>query len=119
LRRLGRREEAYAQFRETIRLNRNDALAHYNLAAISLEQKNFPDAELHFMETISHNPRDTQALIGLARSQAAQAKTSAAIESYQRALSLRPDSVEARRELERLGSIKREPEATSPDQPAP
>jgi Flp pilus assembly protein TadD len=64
---MGRTEDAEAEYREALRINPDDAEAHYNLGNLLKETGRTEDAEAEYREAIRINPdyAETHANLGI------------------------------------------------------
>jgi tetratricopeptide (TPR) repeat protein len=110
----GRSSDAIGQYEQALRLDPDDAEAHYNLA---IELAKLPgrlsDAVAHYEQTLRIDPDYADAHINLGVIFAATDRSADAIEQYSEALRARPDSAEAHNDLgiELAKSSDRLPEA--------
>jgi tetratricopeptide (TPR) repeat protein len=56
LKELNRYEEAEKEYKEALRINPDDALAHYNLGVLLYELKRYDEAEKEYREALRINP---------------------------------------------------------------
>ena len=105
-------DDAIAEFRESLRLNRESAPTHYNLAfALSVRGKR-EDAIAELEEAIRIDPDYAQAHNNLGAMLQVRGNTADALAHFERAVALRPDNVEARANLgQLLSNLGRQAEA--------
>ena len=102
----GLTDEAIAQYRESLRLNRGSAPTHYNLGfALSVRGRR-GEAIAEFQEALRIDPDYAQAHNNLGALLQLDGQPDAALEHYRRAAAIRPDNVEARANLGQLLSIR-------------
>jgi tetratricopeptide (TPR) repeat protein len=98
----GRLDEAIAEFRESLRLNRESAPTHYNLGFALTARGRRDEAIAAFEEALRLDPGYAQAHNNLGALLQLGGRADAALEHYRRAAALRPDNVEARTNLGQL-----------------
>ena len=102
----GQLDEAIAEFRESLRLNRESAPTQYNLAFALSARGRRDEAIAALQEALRIDPDYAQAHNNLGALLQIRGQPDAAIEHYRRAVALRPDNVEAHANLGQLLSIR-------------
>ena len=105
----GQLDEAIAEFRESLRLNRESAPTHYNLGFALSARGRRDEAITAFEEALRIDPGYAQAHNNLGALLQLAGQPDAALEHYRRAAALRPDNVEARTNLGQLLSNRGRP----------
>ena len=80
-----------ALFEHALVLNPGNAVAHYNLAAVCVEDGRFDEAEAHYREVLSIRPDYRGAHYGLGTTLRRRGKFEEAIVEFRRALAIAPD----------------------------
>ena len=88
--RLQKREEALAEFQRVVKEAPQNALAHANIAALMMQQRNLPKAITHLQLTLKANPNMTAAKLQLAHLLRAEGRTKEAIVHYEEILERQP-----------------------------
>ncbi|MCU1384603.1 MAG: Tetratricopeptide 2 repeat protein [Acidobacteria bacterium] len=110
----GRLDEAIAEFRESLRLNRESAPTQYNLGFALSARGRRDEAIAAFQEALRIDPDYAQAHNNLGALLQLGGQADAALEHFRRATILRPDNVEAHANLGQLLSNRgRLPEAAA------
>lgn len=91
----GQYKEALKLYRKVLSLDRNVAVAYYNIANILALESKFNSAERHYKEALKYKPNFPEALNNLGNVLKEQGKLSDAFMSYQEAIKLRGDYFEA------------------------
>jgi tetratricopeptide (TPR) repeat protein/cytochrome c551/c552 len=102
----GELDEAIAEYRESLRLNRESAPTHYNLGYALSARGRRDEALAEFEEALRIDPDYAQAHNNLGALQQIAGRAEAALEHYRRATMLRPDNVESRANFGQLLSIR-------------
>ena len=92
-------DQAIGEFREAVRLDSSNGQAHYNLAGLLLEGRQYEDAIGEFRAALRLMPNSDDAHDSLGIALASQGKLDEAIGEFQQALAVEPSSAEARRNL--------------------
>lgn len=87
--RLGRSEEALADYRKALALDPDCASAHINLAVLSVQSGDFAAAESHYRKALAGRPT-AQTYNGLGYALAQQGRSGEAIAEYRRAIDVDP-----------------------------
>ena len=98
----GQLDEAIAEFRESLRLNRDSAPTHYNLGFALSARGRRDEAIAAFQEALRLDPDYAQAHNNLGALLQVAGQPDAALDHYARAAALRPDNVEAHTNLAQL-----------------
>ena len=98
----GQLDEAIAEFRESLRLNRESAPTQYNLGFALSARGRRDEAMAAFQEALRIDPDYAQAHNNLGALLQLSGQPDAALDHYRRAAALRPDNVEARTNLAQL-----------------
>src|SRR4051812_17100953 len=98
----GQLDEAIAEFRESLRLNRDSAPTQYNLGFALSARGRRDEAIAAFEEALRIDPDYAQAHNNLGALLQLAGQSDAALEHYRRAAALRPDNVEAHTNLGQL-----------------
>ena len=98
----GQLDEAIAEFRESLRLNRESAPTHYNLGFALSARGRRDEAIAAFQEALRIDPDYAQAHNNLGALLQISGQPEAALEHYRRAVALRPDNVESHTNLGQL-----------------
>jgi tetratricopeptide (TPR) repeat protein len=110
---LGRASDAAAEFSQAIRLQPDNADAHYNLG-IALEQADrVQEAVGEFKETIRLRPDDADAHFNLGIALATLGQIDKSVAEFSEALRIRPDFPEAREAMERAMSLRQSPASST------
>ncbi len=96
---MGRLDEAVAQYERALKAEPKNARVHVNLAAVLKNQGRFDDAISHCKIALDIDPKDAMAHNNLGASLEAQGKLFAAMSHYEQAVELRPDFADARGNL--------------------
>ena len=104
LKHTGKLPESIAQYRETVRVKPDYALAHQNLAEALRAQGLLAEAIIEFKKAIALNPKPVDAHTGLAKALTAENKLEAAIAEFHIAIGLGADAADAH---DRLGFAMR------------
>jgi tetratricopeptide (TPR) repeat protein len=102
----GMLDEAIAEYRESLRLNRESAPTQYNLGFALAARGRRGDAIAAFEEALRIDPAYAQAHNNLGALQQITGRQEEALEHFRRAVALRPDNVEAHANLGQLLSIR-------------
>jgi tetratricopeptide (TPR) repeat protein len=102
----GEFDEAIAEYRESLRLNRESAPTHYNLGYALSARGRRDEALAEFEEALRIDPDYAQAHNNLGALQQIAGRAEAALEHYRRATMLRPDNVESHANFGQLLSIR-------------
>ena len=95
-------DEAIAEFRASLRLNRDSAPTHYNLGFALSARGRRDEAIAAFRDALRIDPDYALAHNNLGALLQVSGQSDAALEHYRRAVVLRPDNVEARTNLGQL-----------------
>src|SRR3954468_5665420 len=98
----GQLDEAIAEFRESLRLNRDSAPTQYNLGFALSARGRRDEAIAAFEEALRIDPDYAQAHNNLGALLQLAGQSDAALEHYRRAAALRPDNLEAHTNLGQL-----------------
>jgi tetratricopeptide (TPR) repeat protein len=98
----GQLDEAIAEFRASLRLNRESAPTHYNLGFALSARGRRDEAIAAFEEALRIDPGYAQAHNNLGALLQVAGQPEAALEHYRRAVALRPDNVESHTNLAQL-----------------
>jgi tetratricopeptide (TPR) repeat protein len=98
----GQLDEAIAEFRESLRLNRDSAPTQYNLGFALSARGRRDEAIAAFQEALRLDPGYAQAHNNLGALLQIDGQADAALDHYRRAAALRPDNVEAHTNLAQL-----------------
>ena len=98
----GQLDEAIAEFRESLRLNRESAPTQYNLGFALSARGRRDEAMAAFQEALRIDPDYAQAHNNLGALLQISGQPDAALDHYRRAAALRPDNVEAHTNLAQL-----------------
>ena len=98
----GQLDEAIAEFRASLRLNRESAPTHYNLGFALSARGRRDEAIAAFQDALRIDPDYAQAHNNLGALLQLADQPDAALEHYRRAVALRPDNVEAHTNLAQL-----------------
>ena len=90
LRAVGRLDEAFAHFAESLRLNPNYHAAHNNLGNALMKRRQFAEATKHLEQAIRLNPKFDKAYSNLGAALAQQGKFNEAIPHLKKAIELNP-----------------------------
>ena len=101
--RLGRLKEAYQSAETVTRLNPSDIGAHQQCADLALRLKDFELAIRHFGHTLEHDPKQVDALVGLARAHWALGHTKPARDALTQAATLAPNDRRVKTLLDNIG----------------
>jgi tetratricopeptide (TPR) repeat protein/cytochrome c551/c552 len=102
----GELDDAIAEYRESLRLNRDSAPTHYNLGYALSARGRRDEAVTEFEEALRIDPEYAQAHNNLGALLQIAGRADAALDHYRRAIALRPDNVEARANFGQLLSIQ-------------
>jgi tetratricopeptide (TPR) repeat protein len=102
----GELEDAIAEYRESLRLNRESAPTHYNLGYALSARGRRDEAIAEFEEALRIDPEYAQAHNNLGALLQIAGRADLALEHYRRATTIRPDNVEAHANLGQLLSIR-------------
>jgi hypothetical protein len=105
----GKTDQAIAEFRAALRLRPDFAEAHNDLGVALANRGDTDGAIQSFLNALRAKPTQAPSHYNAAVLLAAKGDTAAAVSHLQSALQLDPDYVDARRELEKLGSRTRRP----------
>ena len=83
---------AIPQYREVIKLNPNDAIAHANLGCALAEQGKFEPAVQSYKEALRLNPQDAEIHLALGGVYETKGRTELAMREYQEAVQADPES---------------------------
>lgn len=100
LKSLGRLDEAAAQYRLALKVQPSNALAYNNLGNVYFAQRRFGDAERAYLAAIDLDGKYAEPHNGLGLVMLQLGRPAEAVPHFERALSIRPDYVDARRNLE-------------------
>jgi tetratricopeptide (TPR) repeat protein len=95
-----------SQFSEALRLNAEDANAHYNLGVAFSRQGKFDKAIYHLSEAIKINPHYAEAHNNLGIALAQQGDVDAAITHFSKAIQIQPGFQQAHKNLRRALELK-------------
>ena len=95
----GRRDEAYAEYREALRLLPNYTDAHNNLGVLLTDSKHLTEAILHLEEALRLRPNFADAEYNLGRALCLALRHPEAIRHLRRSLQLAPDNPDAHNNL--------------------
>ncbi len=98
----GRAAEAAAEFRESLKLNPDNAPAHYNLGIALSLMRQYDAAAAEFQEAVRIDPEHAEAHNNLGAMLHIVGKLDEAANEYRRAATLRADNAEARNNLGRV-----------------
>mgnify|MGYP000402312751 CR=1 FL=1 len=87
-------ENSHTLFSHTIRVTRDNWLAHYNLGGVLFRQGHLKDAEYHFSEALRIRPDNEDAHNNLGNVYMQRGELDEAVRQYKAALKLSPDSAE-------------------------
>ena len=104
LMRLGRRDEAVAQYREALRLRPDCVPAHIDLGNIWAQTGRTADAIAEYEAALRFAPDDADLRFNLGSALAQAGRTTEAAEQFATVLRLHPDDADARASLRRLQS---------------
>ena len=93
----GDREKAQAEYRETLKMDSQDAIALTNLAVLEAQSGQAAEAETLLKQVTEHNPGQTAAMLSLAALRCANDNGAGAQELVRLALRYNPDDAAARR----------------------
>ncbi len=96
---MGRKEDAEAEYRETLRINPDYAYAHYNLGNLLSDMGRKEDAEAEYREALRINPNDAVAHNNLGLLLYAMGRKGDAEAEYRDALRINPNGAEAHNNL--------------------
>lgn len=102
----GMMDEAVAEYRQSLRLNRESAPTHYNLGFALAARGRRDEAIAAFEEALRIDPDYAQAHNNLGALLQLVGREDSALEHYRRAVTLRPDNVEAHTNLGQLLSMR-------------
>ena len=102
----GQLDEAIAEYRQSLGLNRESAPTHYNLGFALAARGRRDDAIVEFQAALRIDPDYAQAHNNLGALLLIGGQPDAALEHFQRAVLLRPDNVESHTNLGQLLSIR-------------
>jgi tetratricopeptide (TPR) repeat protein len=105
----GKTDSAIAEFRAALRLRPDFAEAHNDLGVALANRGDMDGAIQSFLNAVRAKPTQAPSHYNAAVLLAGKGDTAAAVSHLQSALQLDPDYVDARRELEKLGSRTRRP----------
>ncbi len=92
-------DRAIEEFREAVRLDAGNGQAHYDLAGLLLDARQYEDAVGEFRAALRLTPNSVEAHDSLGIALASQGKLDEAIDEFRAALRLMPESVKARNNL--------------------
>ena len=99
-------DDAIAQYRQSLRLNRESAPTHYNLGFALSSRGRREEAIAEFQEALRIDPEYAQAHNNLGALLQISGQPDAALEHYRRAAAINPDNVESHANLGQLLSIR-------------
>ena len=105
----GELDQAIAEYRESLRLNRESAPTHYNLGYALSARGRRDEALVEFEEALRIDPEYAQAHNNLGALLQIAGRADAALEHYRRATTLRPDNIESHANFGQLLSIRGRP----------
>ena len=95
----GNTNRAADNLQEALKIDANNQVAHDKLIAILLQEKRYDDLTAEYNRVLTLKPKDTGAMLGLARALLAQGKTEPAIEKFKEVANLDPNNPDPHREL--------------------
>jgi len=101
--RLGQYDEAIAQCKEAMRLDRKNANAYFNMANALAALGRNAEAVVEYQEALKLDSKNADAYFSMGNAYAALGKSAEAVEAYQEVLVLKPERIEAKAAIERLG----------------
>ncbi len=95
----GNTNRAADNLQEALKIDANNQVARDKLIAILLQEKRYDDLTAEYNRVLTLKPKDTGAMLGLARALLAQGKTKPAIEKFKEVANLDPNNPDPHREL--------------------
>ena len=96
---MGRRDEAIAQYQKTLQITPNYAEAHDNLGSVLLQKGRVDEAIAHYQTALRITPENATAHNNLGNALFQKRMVAEAITHYQKALQINPDYAEAHNNL--------------------
>ncbi|MGD9202180.1 MAG: tetratricopeptide repeat protein, partial [Chitinispirillia bacterium] len=88
-------EEAKSSLTKTLSFQPNHTLAHYNLAKLLEQEKNYKKANFHFLQALKTKPKNIEYILKFAETSHILGKRNQAIKSLNRALKIDPNNSKA------------------------